>query len=63
MFDENFYRRVSRFMLAAFETLHQWQERGDQRRRLRSLSERTLKDLALSRCNAEAEGCKPFWRA
>ncbi len=63
MFDINFYPRASRFMVATVEMLDQWQERGDQRRRLRSLSERTLKDLALSRCDAEAEGCKPFWRA
>lgn len=63
MFDKNFYPRAFRFMVATIETLDQWQERGDQRRRLRSLGERALKDLALSRCDAEAEGCKPFWRA
>jgi uncharacterized protein YjiS (DUF1127 family) len=63
MFDENFYRRVSRLMLATAETLDQWQERGDQRRRLLALGERALKDLGLSRCDAEREGCKPCWRA
>ncbi len=63
MFHDNFYRRVCRFMMVASENLMTWQDRIEQRRRLRSCGERTLKDLALSRCDAEAEGCKPFWRA
>ena len=63
MFDPNFRQRLFRFMVTAFDALMTWQDRDEQRRRLRSCGERTLKDLALSRCDTEAEGCKPFWRA
>ncbi len=63
MFDANFHRWISRLMLAASDTLITWHERGIERRRLRSLGERGLKDLALSRCDAEREACKPCWRA
>lgn len=63
MVEASFRRRMSRFMVAMFDTLLEWRERGDQRRRLRSLGERTLRDLGLSRSDAEREGRKPFWRA
>jgi uncharacterized protein YjiS (DUF1127 family) len=63
MFGQSFRRRISRFMVAIFDTLLEWQSRSEQRRRLRSCGERTLKDLGLSRCDVEAEGRKPFWQA
>lgn len=39
-----------------------WQDRVSGRRHLMALDERTLGDLGLSRCDAEREGAKPFWR-
>ncbi|MCC7015616.1 MAG: hypothetical protein IT564_00230 [Rhodospirillales bacterium] len=63
MVEASFRRRMSRFMVAMFDMLLEWRERGARRRRPRSLSERALKDLVLSRSDAEREGRKPFWRA
>jgi len=39
-----------------------WQARAAERHRLRALDDRMLKDIGLSRADAEAEGGKPFWR-
>ena len=39
-----------------------WQERLSQRAALRSLSDHHLKDMGLSRADAEGEAGKPFWR-
>lgn len=38
-----------------------WHERARQRRDLRSLDERMLKDIGLSRADIDAEAAKPFW--
>ena len=38
-----------------------WDERGRQRRQLHELADWQLKDLGLSRSDAEAEARKPFW--
>lgn len=40
-----------------------WAERARQRRALRELSDHMLKDLGITRYDAELEGRKPFWRA
>ena len=47
---------------AAVETLLQWQERASQRHQLASLDETMLRDIGLSRLDAEREASKPFWR-
>ena len=47
----------------AARTVIAWQERADQRRQLRALSEYMLKDIGLSRADVEREVSKPFWRA
>jgi uncharacterized protein YjiS (DUF1127 family) len=47
----------------AFEEVLAWQERVRQRRQLQQFSEHMLKDIGLSRADAEAEISKPFWRA
>jgi uncharacterized protein YjiS (DUF1127 family) len=39
-----------------------WQAQSAQRRRLATLDDRLLKDFGVSRCDAEAEARKPFWR-
>ncbi len=43
-------------------TLLLWQERASQRRRLVELDGHMLKDLGISRGEAQAEAAKPFWR-
>ena len=40
-----------------------WQERQSQRRDLMALDGRMLKDLGISRIDAQREFDKPFWRA
>jgi len=39
-----------------------WRERARQRRQLRSLSDRMLRDIGLTRADVLAESSKPFWR-
>ena len=43
--------------------LRVYQERALQRRELRMLDERSLKDIGLSRAEVAYECSKPFWRA
>lgn len=40
-----------------------WAERSRQRRTLAGLNDALLKDLGISRADADAECRKPFWRA
>lgn len=39
-----------------------WHARAHQRWQLRTLDERMLKDVGLSRADVDAEATKPFWR-
>ena len=39
-----------------------WQERASQRQALSSLGDRMLRDIGVSRAEAEREAGKPFWR-
>jgi uncharacterized protein YjiS (DUF1127 family) len=43
-------------------TLKIWHARARQRRRLAMLDDQLLKDIGLTRCDAEMEAAKPFWR-
>ncbi len=49
--------------LAAYGALAAWSSREAQRRHLLELDERLLRDVGLSREDAEAEAAKPFWRS
>jgi len=40
-----------------------WHQRARQRRQLARLDDALLKDIGLTRCDAETEAAKPFWRA
>ncbi|MDX1452498.1 MAG: DUF1127 domain-containing protein [Oleiphilaceae bacterium] len=40
-----------------------WQRRARTRRQLRAMNDHLLKDIGLSRYEAEAEGRKHFWRS
>lgn len=48
---------------AAIASLQAWRERLRSRRDLMRLSEHQLKDIGLSRQDAEQEWQKPFWQA
>jgi uncharacterized protein YjiS (DUF1127 family) len=52
-------RRSARYLMAS---LRLWRRRRRDRRELARLDERTLKDLGLTRADAEFLLNKPFWR-
>lgn len=47
---------------ALFDRLWQWCERSRQRRALLRLDSRMLKDIGISRCDAEQEAAKWFYQ-
>jgi uncharacterized protein YjiS (DUF1127 family) len=49
-------------LAAACETILAWIERSRQRRQLATLSDASLKDLNITRVDAEAEYRKRFWQ-
>ena len=55
-------RLLVRDTRALFDLLTTWQRRASMRHQLRTLDDRILKDIGLSRADAEREGGKYFWR-
>ncbi|MEX0759186.1 MAG: DUF1127 domain-containing protein [Tistlia sp.] len=53
---------ASQAVPALVQLLLLWQERSNQRLRLRELDDHMLKDLGISRDQAWRESEKPFWR-
>jgi len=47
----------------AMATLRAWRERSRQRRHLRNLDERLLRDIGLSHDDVRREAAKPGWRS
>lgn len=45
------------------QSLAEWRHRSQSRNELKNLSDRTLRDIGLSRCDASSEASKPFWMA
>jgi uncharacterized protein YjiS (DUF1127 family) len=43
-------------------TVHEWRRRSRERAELTALDDKMLKDIGLSRADAEFLGNKPFWR-
>ena len=43
--------------------LFEWRRRAYSRNELENLSDRTLRDIGLTRCEAHREATKPFWMA
>ena len=59
-------RRESRFaswLSRARARIALWQQRSQGRRQLLALDDHVLRDIGISRVQAEAEAHKPFWRA
>jgi uncharacterized protein YjiS (DUF1127 family) len=44
-------------------TLRLWRERAHGRQQLRTFDDHLLRDIGITRLQAEAEAQKPFWRA
>lgn len=55
-------RSLAAAAVALVRLLLLWQERSNERLRLRELDDHMLKDLGISRSQAVRESEKPFWR-
>lgn len=56
-------RDIGPIVSRTVERLADWQMRRQGRQHLAALDDRQLKDIGISRCDAEQEFRKPFWRA
>jgi uncharacterized protein YjiS (DUF1127 family) len=56
-------RVVAQWLRRARDAIELWQERSRGRRQLLLLDEHVLRDIGITRLQAEAEANKPFWRA
>ncbi|MBP5857678.1 DUF1127 domain-containing protein [Marivibrio halodurans] len=55
--------RVTKTVLATVWTLLRlWQERVEMRHHVRTLDDRLLKDIGVTRADVDSEIAKPFWR-
>ncbi|HVO17461.1 MAG TPA: DUF1127 domain-containing protein [Alphaproteobacteria bacterium] len=55
--------RRTRALVALVDAPYRWLERAEQRRRLRALDGRVLRDLGMSGADVEREAGKAFWQA
>jgi uncharacterized protein YjiS (DUF1127 family) len=46
----------------ALAVLLRWRERARQRRQLREMNDHLLRDIGITRAEAQAEAERPFWR-
>jgi uncharacterized protein YjiS (DUF1127 family) len=58
-----FYYRAVLGLRHALDTVRLWQERARGRQQLRTFDDHLLRDIGVTRLQAEAEADKPFWRA
>jgi uncharacterized protein YjiS (DUF1127 family) len=56
-------RRAASWLGQIRDTLRLWQDRVSGRQQLLRLDEHVLRDIGITRLQAEAEANKPFWRA
>jgi uncharacterized protein YjiS (DUF1127 family) len=49
-------------LVRAVETISAWHDRARQRRALMALSNQMLRDIGISRAEAQGEATRPFWR-
>jgi uncharacterized protein YjiS (DUF1127 family) len=57
-----FAKATPSLALRFIETVCEWRRRSRSRRELLTLDARDLCDVRLTRCDAVAEGNKPFWK-
>ncbi len=50
-------------LIGAAKVASLWRARGQQRRKLKDMTDEQLRETGVSRLDALREGCKPFWRA
>lgn len=55
--------RATGFLASAFDAPFVWLERFQDRRRLVDLDDHMLRDIGLTRAQAEEAAARPFWRA
>jgi uncharacterized protein YjiS (DUF1127 family) len=55
-------RRLQKLASVTAARLLRWHEVARQRRTLRTLDDRMLKDIGVTRADAEREASRPFWR-
>jgi uncharacterized protein YjiS (DUF1127 family) len=55
-------RGTQKFVAVAVARLLRWHELARQRRALLALDDRMLKDVGVTRADAEHEASRPFWR-
>ena len=58
-----FYYRAVRALRHGLDTWRLWQQRAQGRRQLTMFDDHLLRDIGVTRLQAEAEADKPFWRA
>jgi uncharacterized protein YjiS (DUF1127 family) len=56
-------RRLASWLRSARARVQLWQQRRQGRQQLLGLDDHLLRDIGISRLQAEAEADKPFWRA
>jgi uncharacterized protein YjiS (DUF1127 family) len=54
---------VRRSLIRVAEAFLAWHDRARERRALMQLSDHMLRDIGISRAEAQGEAAKPFWRA
>jgi uncharacterized protein YjiS (DUF1127 family) len=59
---EPWLRQASRAIERAVDAILTWRERVRMRRQLLSLDDRLLKDIGITRLQAQSEAEKPFWQ-
>jgi uncharacterized protein YjiS (DUF1127 family) len=57
------YHQAALRLRDGLDTLRLWQQRARGRQQLRLFDNHLLRDIGLTRLQAEAEADKPFWRA
>lgn len=62
IFDGRLPAEVDRILTDSYRTVSDWRERAEQRRQLMQLPDDRLRDIGVSRLEADREARKPFWR-
>ena len=57
----NRWMAIERMIIRVLERVHHWQMISRQRSELRGLSDAMLKDIGISRADAEGEAFRHFW--